>query len=177
MSLPTDLINRLCAFLNFHELSCIADKPCTICTNFRHLRILDKDIDENLIKNYCKSDKNLVDKIPLKKLTNKAQRIHVIGNHWPLVNSFKHRKFAFFCKSLKPLPFNKDSVCITDTNAQIGKYDNKLIVTQGYESDYNLESVDYLMVEKKYVNEAPFDIPESGFLVVDLRNGEKFYTE
>jgi hypothetical protein len=180
MSLPSDLINKLCIFLNYHELSCITGSQCTICANYKNLKILDKDIDQTLIENYCKSDKSLVDKLNLKRISNKAQRIHILGNHWPLVNCLKHRKFSFFSKQISEKNTNKESICITDTTKYITKTDNQLIITQGYSKDYNLSSVDYLLIEKKYIDESfevPFDIPEKGFLVIDLNNNKKFYTE
>jgi hypothetical protein len=56
--------------------------------------------------------------------------------------------------------------------------ENKLIITQGYDSDYILTSVDYLLVEKKHIKgPIPFDISDKGFLVIDLRNWQSFYTE
>jgi hypothetical protein len=183
MTLPSDLIDRLCIFLNYHELSCITGIQCTVCANFKHLKILDKDIDNSLIKNYCKSDKKFVDQILLKKISNTAQRIHVLGNHWPLVNSLKHRKFSFFVKHQPERNYNKDSVCITDTDSQVNKEKNKLIITQGYSKDYNLSSVDFLLIEKKHIDDSfdiPFDqqiIPDKGFLIIDLNNDEKFYSE
>ena len=95
--------------------------------------------------------KNL--RFSVKKLTSKAQRIHIIGNHWVIINSFKHRKFSFCCKVLKEewKNSNKDSVCITDTDIPVDKIDNKMIITQGYKTGYNLESVDYLVIEKKFI--------------------------
>lgn len=180
-NLPRDLIDRLGLFLNQHERSCITDTPCTICANFRHPKTLDKDIDENLIKNFCKEDRKIVDKIDVKKLTSNAQRIHVIGNIWNIINCFNHRKFHFFCKSIKLS--TKDSICITDVDTNITKLDNKIIITQGYSNNYDLTSVDFLLVEKKYIDDS-FEIsfskniiPEKGFLVIDLHNNEKFYTE
>ena len=182
--IPKDLVTRLCMFLNFHEISSITGKECVMCANFRHLKILDKDIDHNLFKNFCKEDKELVNKMSLKKLTSNAQRIHVIGDHWPLVNTLKHRKFKFFCKTPKINKNDKtDSVCITDINTPVTKTDQKLIVTQGYCLEYDLNSVDYLLVQKKHIDdsfETSFDkqvIPEKGFLVIDLKSDEKFYTE
>jgi hypothetical protein len=172
-------------FLNFHEISCITGRECTICANFQHLKILDKDIDHNLIKNYCKEDKGLVDKMNLEKLSFTAQRIHIIGNHWPLVNALKHRNFKFFCKNPKISNDDKtDSICITDTNIPVNKMNQKLIITQGYCLWYDLNSVDYLVVQKKYIDDSfcieSFDkqiIPEKGFLVIDLKSHKKFYTE
>ena len=180
-TIPKDLITRLCIFLNFHEISYMEGRECVICVNFKHLKILDKDIDHGLIKNFCKEDKDIIDKIPLKKLTSNAQRIHVVGDHWPLINTLKHRKFKFFCKSLKN--DKADSICITDINIPVEKIDQKLIVTQGYCLKYDLISVDYLLVQKKHIDvslKTSFDkqiIPEKGFLVVNLKNDEKFYTE
>lgn len=178
---PDDLVKKLCMFLNYHEISYMVGRECHICTNFRHLKILDKDMDTDPIKNFCKEDKEIVNKIPLKKLSSNAQRIHIIGDHWPLINTFKHRKFKFFCRSQKNN--TNDSVCITDTNIPVDKTDHKLIITQGYCSKYNLSSVDFLLVQKKHIDgsfEMHFDkqiIPEKGFLVIDLKNGDKFYTE
>jgi len=167
-------INKLFLFLNSHEISCISGTQCTICTNYKSLKLLDQDIDHNLIKYFCKGDKT-IEKIELKKLTSKSQRIHVIGNHWTLINSLKHRKFAFFCKIQKHS--QKDSLCITDVVDNIGKSENKMVITQGYKSLDNLEFIDYLLIEKKYIKERIlFEIPEKGYLVIDLKNGEKFYT-
>lgn len=185
MQLPSDLIKRLCALLGYHEVSCIIGVQCTKCVNFKHLKVLDKDINDNLIKNYCKSDKTLVNQVCLKMISNKAQRIHVLGNHWPLINSLNHRKFYYLSKQIDHFQqvADKKSICITDTVTWVTKMDHKLVVTQGYSKDYNLDSVDYLVVEKKYIDdsfEVPFDvgiIPENGFLVIDLNSGENFYTE
>jgi len=183
MNLESHLTNRLCMFLNIHEMSCISDIQCKICANYRFLKIIDQDIEHNLIKNYCKTDKHLIDKISLKKITSKTQRIHVIGNHWPLINSLKHRKFSFFCKKNKTSEGYVGSICITDTNIPLNKINDKMIITQGYTKDYDLTSVDFLVIEKKYIDssfEISFDknkIPEKGFLVIDLCTNEKFYTE
>lgn len=180
MILPSDLIKRLCSLMNHHEIACVVGTNCKVCANFRHLKSFDQDIDDNLIKNYCKSDIDLVNKIEVKKIDNKAQRIHIIGNHWPLLNSLKHRKFDYF--SVFPKSYENHSICITDTNLAISKMENKLIITQGYSKDYNLDSVDYLFVQKRYVDKTydiPFnkdDIPTLGFFVIDLRTNEKFYT-
>lgn len=180
--LPKDILLRLGIFLNFHERSCIFDIPCAICVNYKHIKTLDKDINENLIKNYCKIDKS-VNNIKIDKLTSIAQRIHVIGNHWSLINNLKHRKFKFICGKKEQCNFNNDdSVCITDITYPIEKLSSKLIVTQGYENNYDLQSVDYLLIEKKYIDNSiqiPFDkqiIPEKGFLVINMTNLEKFYT-
>lgn len=182
MALPPDQI------LN-HELLRITKSQCNLCHNFKHLKILDKDINENLINNYCKIDKHLLDKITLKKITNKGQRIHVLGNHWPLINSLKHRKFSFYSKQIASKNTNKDSICVTDTTLCVNKTNNQLIITQGYSQDYNLSSVDYLLIEKKHIEllkgiDETFNIPfnqqiisDKGFLVIDLNNDEVFYTE
>jgi len=162
--------------LDEHKMSFLANTQCTACVNFIYLKLLDQDIDHELFKNRCKECKNIVNEFPVTKLTSKAQRIHVIGNHWPLVNNLKHRKFAFFCGNQKLT--DKDSVCITDTTAGVNKIERKLIITQGYESMYDLTSVDYLLVEKKHIKTpVPFDIPDKGYLVFDIRNGQEFYTE
>jgi hypothetical protein len=166
-------------FLNIHEKSYILGNECPLCINFKHLRILDKDIDENALKLFCKEDRKTVNKMILKRMVSTAQRIHVIGNHWPLVNALKHRKFRFFCRIQKDTDQN-DSICITDTTVPVDKTEHKLIITQGYDITYNLNSVDFLLVQKKYINEsfAPdWAIPEKGYLIIDLKNGNKFYTE
>ncbi len=161
--------------LDPHKLSFLVSTQCTVCTDFVYMKFLDQDIDYNLIKNRCRECKNIVDEIPVKKISNKAQRIHVIGNHWPLINSLKHRKFAFFCGNQKLT--NKDSVCITDITTPIGKTENKLIITQGYDCDYNIISVDFLLVEKKHMKyPETFNVPDKGYLVIDLKNGHRFYT-
>ena len=140
--------------------------------NFKNIKTLDKDIDANLIENY-------------QKTSNKAQRIHVLGNHWPLINKLRHRKFSFFSKKIKDMDKIKDpdknSICITDVINFVEKINNKLIITQGYSKDYNMKSVDYLLVQKKFIDES-YDvsidqISEKGFLVIDLNTGEMFYTE
>ncbi len=155
-----------------HKLSFLANTQCTLCVDYMYMKLLDQDIEHNLIKNHCK---NMADKLPIKKIANKAQRIHIIGNHWPLVNSLKHRKFAFFCEGQKLT--NKDSICITDVTTPIGKTENKLVITQGYKYDYNLTSVDFLLVEKKHIKYSEsIDIPDKGYLVINLNNGQKFYT-
>jgi hypothetical protein len=162
--------------VDVHKLSFLTNTQCIECVNFIYLKLLDQDIDHEMFKNRCKECKNIINEIPVKKLASNAQRIHVIGNHWPLVNSLKHRKFAFFCGNQRLT--DKDSICITDTTQQINKMENKLIITQGYDSDYVLTSVDFLLVEKKHVKgKTPFDIPDKGFLVIDLRNWGCFYTE
>lgn len=182
MTIPSDLIERLCIFLNYHEICCITGSQCTICANFRHLKCLDKDIDNTLIKNYCKTDKKLVNQIPVNKICSKAQRIHVLGNHWPLINSLKHRKFSFFVKKMNNKK-STDSICISDTDTQVNKEENKLIITQGYSKDYNLTSVDYFLIDKKHIDKSfdiPFDqqiIPNEGYLIIDLNTTEKFYSE
>jgi len=181
-TISKDLVTTLCMFLNYHEISCILGRECLLCANFRHLRLLDKDVNHELIKNFCKEDKNIIDKIPLKKLTSNTQRIHVIGNVWAIINSLNHRRFSFFCKTMTK-QITSDSICITDTEKSVPKIDKKMIITQGYSKKYDLTSVDYLLVEKKYIDQTfniPFDeniIPEKGFLVIDLTSNEKFYTE
>jgi len=196
MPIPSDILSIIYSFLNTHEISCIENVPCKVCVNFVYFKSLDQDIDNSLIKNYCKSDKELVKKIPIKKLTSKTQRIHVIGNHWPLINSLKHRKFSFFCNAGGTLKLNKrsinraDSICITDMNGKmtIDNIKGKMIITQGYQSELNFESIDFLLIEKKYLpymqttpwvpfELLPFEIPKNGFLVINIKNNKKFYTE
>jgi len=202
-NLSDDILNLLFSFLGTHEISCITGIECSLCKHYKNLKLIDQDIDHDLIKNYCIADKNIVNEIELKKITNKTQRIHVIGNAWKIINSLKHRKFAFYSGLSMLVNGNafperlstckKDSICITESNLNIAKkienkIENKMIITQSY--DYHFEnskskSIDFLLIEKEYIDRfifynhfaiPEFDIPEKGYLVIDLRNNETFYT-
>lgn len=173
MDIPKCLVKKLGIFLNVHEKSCIVNVPC-ICSNFIHPIMLDSGLSMNYTI-ICKKIKYFIKKINLN-----TQRIHIIGEPWPLINYFKHRKFNFYSKYYQT-DKNK-SILITDVCSPIDKIKNKLIITQGYSKKYDLVSVDYLLIQKKYIKDwfnVSFEnqIVENGFLVIDLKTSQKFYTE
>lgn len=175
MKLNKDLIWRIHKFLNKHERAYIMGLPCPICHEYIHWELLDQDVDQS-IKNYCLVDSNFI----VKQISNTAQRIHVIGNHWVLVNHLKHRKFKPFATYF--LPYSKpDSYdyLITDNTSHISKYPGKMVITQGYKLKISFKDLDFLVVEKGYissflsVNKLPLiDDHILRFLIISIKDSE-----
>lgn len=186
------IVSVLDLFLNEHEKHCAKNVQCELCVNYKHIKKLDKNINTDILDNYCKSDKYLIDNNHFKKIGTTRERIHVIGNHWPLINRFKHRNFNFYFKKMSGS--GMENVCITDITDITDTTDAKFIISQGYNinfTNYELSVLDFLLVSKKYIESSikfiehnitnvPFDwriVSDKGFLVIDLKESKVFYTE
>jgi len=149
-----DIVWRLHKYLRKHERACIMDVKCPVCSNYLNWKLIDKDIDKIGFKNFCRDD--FQSNLKIFKISKNAQRIHVIGNHWPLINGLDHRKFKFFANKNNKFgisySYATDSV-ITDVDLHVSKYASKMIITQGYNINYSLKDLDWIIVEKQYVED------------------------
>ncbi len=176
MPICKDLVSKLLKYIPVHKRAQILEYQCPICKNYINLVSLDKDIE---------IEKNCTNVISINIISDQAQKIHVIGNHWPLINALKHRQFKFmtykYTTYANPFatyanPYAKSYVnsyvkrsknlCITDIdifehlmNEKSSKdfYQDKFVITQQSSASdlYTKLDFDYLIIEKKYIKEVP----------------------